>query len=72
MTKKTFVAHVIACNLLDFLKILFYFYFSVVKKAFHTARMLLDVCSIFGEPSEDQANKLTDFYLSFDCLSCNF
>ena len=39
------------------------FYFSAVTKAFHTARMLLDVCSIFGESSEDQANKLTDFYL---------
>jgi hypothetical protein len=40
-----------------------FFYFSVVTKAFHTAGMLLDVCSIFGEPSEDQVNKLTDFYL---------
>ena len=52
-----------AFNLLDLSKILFIFYFSVVTKAFHTAGMLLDVCSIFGDPSEDQVNKLTDFYL---------
>jgi hypothetical protein len=48
-------------------KKLFIFNFSVVKKAFHTAGILLDVCSLFGEPSEDQAKKLTDFFLCFHC-----
>ena len=64
MIKNTVVAHVITYNLLDLKKFFVYFlfqpyymcHFSLV--ACLSARMLLDACSycsIFGEPSEDQA-----------------
>ncbi len=33
------------------------YYCSVVAKAFESAGMLLDVCSIFGEPNEGEFEK---------------